>query len=138
MATKGPSYLYGNSKGAPSLHINYPYVKPDFIGRNKKEHMEKHFSDFNVDNEYDYLSEAIHFGNDIDRVNYYSFVDKFGTTYKYDKLTNSLLLVSKDGKIITYFKPKFRNGPNKGKLNWNYFYKQRRLKTDYARIFGKQ
>ena len=138
MGTKGPSYRYGNNTGSASIHINYPYVVPKFIGSNPKEHMKKHFSDFGVNNEVDYIAKAINFGNDIDRLNYDSFVDKKGTTYKYNKLTNELLIVSKEGNIITYFKPKFQSGFKAGLLNWNYYRYHKIKEMDYERIFGKR
>lgn len=138
MATKGPSNKYGNNRGTASSKINYPYAVPKYIGSNPKNHMEKHYSDFDVDNSTDYISKAVNFGNDIDRVNYDSFVDHGGTTYKYNKLNNSLLIVSKEGNIITYFKPKYKEGPNKGKLNWNYFKNHKKKEENYERQFGKR
>lgn len=138
MATKGPSNKYGNGNGSATTKINYPYVVPKYIGSNPKDHMEKHFSDFNVDNATDYIAKAVNFGNDIDRVNYDSFVDHNGTTYKYNKLNNALIIVSKEGNIITYFKPRYERGPKKGQLNWNYFNSQRKEKIDNERQFGKR
>lgn len=138
MATKGPSNLYGNNKGTASIHINYPYAKPIYIGSNPKEHMRKHFADFGINNADEYISKAVHFANDIDRINYDSFVDRHGTTYKYNKITNDLLLVSKEGNIITYYKPRYSYGRNKGKLNWNYFDSQRKVNEDYERKFRKK
>ena len=134
MATKGPSNKYGNSTGTASVHINFPYAVPKYIGVNPKDHMEKHFDDFGVNNKTDYLAKAVNFGNDVDRVNYDSFVDHGGTTYKYNKLNNALLIVSKEGNIITYFKPRHKDGS----LNWGYFDSQRKEKIDYERTFGKR
>lgn len=138
MATKGPSNKYGNKNGVASSKINYPYAIPKYIGKNSKDHMVKHFSDFGVDNATDYLSKAVNFGNDVDRVNYDSYVDYGGTTYKYNKLTNELLLVSKEGNIITYFKPRYERGPKKEKLNCSYFKKHKMKEEDYDRIYGKR
>lgn len=138
MATKGPSNRYGNNKGTATSKINFPFAVPRYIGRNHKEHMEKHFQDFNVKDSNDYIAKAVNFGNDVDRVNYDSFVDKSGTTYKYNKQNNALLIVSKEGNIITYYKPRYERGSKKGQLNWNYFDSQRKEKIDYERIFGKR
>ena len=138
MATKGPSYRYGNSAGKATVHINYAYAVPKYIGTNPKEHIKKHLSDFNVTTIDEYLAKAVNFGNDIDRINYDSFVDSSGTTYKYNKQNNALLIVSKEGKIITYYKPKYKKGNNKNKLNWNYFSSQRKEKEDYERKFGRK
>lgn len=137
MATKGPSYKYGNKNGTASIKINYPYVIPEYIGSNPKDHMKKHFNDFDVDNKDDYIAKAINFGNDVDRVNYDSFVDRNGTTYKYNKKNNALLIVSKEGKIITYFKPRIKKSKS-GKLDWNYFKKEKQKKEDFERIYGKR
>lgn len=138
MATKGPSNKYGNINGTATVKINFPYAVPKYIGLNPKDHMKKHFDDFGVDNETDYIAKAVNFGNDVDRVNYDSFVDHGGTTYKYNKQNNALLIVSKEGNIITYFKPRYENGPKKGQLNWNYFNFQRKVKIDDERTFGKR
>lgn len=35
-----------------------------------------------------------------------SFLDKNVSTYKYNKKTNELVIINKDGTVITYFKPK--------------------------------
>lgn len=138
MATKGPSNRYGNKNGAASSHINYPYAIPKYIGSNPKDHMSKHFSDFGVDNKDDYLAKAVNFANDVDYVNYDSYVDSSGTTYKYNKKNNALLLVSKEGGIITYYKPRYKGGKNKGQLNWNYFKVHKKKEEDYERQFGKR
>jgi len=138
MATKGVSNKYGNNNGTASAKINFPYAVPKYIGRNPIDHMEKHFSDFDVNNSTDYIAKAINFGNDIDRANYDSYVDYSGTTYKYNKKSNELLIVSKEGNIITYFKPRYQYGPKKGQLNWNYFKKHKKMEEDYERIYGKR
>ncbi len=138
MATKGPSNLYGNKNGTATTKINYPFVVPKYIGLNPKDHMKKHFSDFGIDNEIDYIAKAVHFGNDVDSVNYDSFVDYSGTTYKYNKNNNALLIVSKEGNIITYYKPRYNRGDKKRQLNWNYFDSIRKEKEDNERIFGKR
>jgi hypothetical protein len=38
MSTKGPSFLYGNTKGSPTRHINFPYAK-EFNKNTIGEHM---------------------------------------------------------------------------------------------------
>ena len=134
MATKGPCNKYGNSLEKPTVKINYQYAIPIFIGVNSHDHMSKHFNDFGVDNENDYLAKAVNFANDVDKVNYDSFVDKGGTTYKYNKKNNALIIISKEGKIITYFKSRIKNG----KLNWKYFKNEQKRKEDIERIYGKR
>lgn len=138
MATKGPSNRYGNVKGTATIHINYAYVTGKYIGKDQKNHMAKHFSDFGVNNSDDYIAKAVNFGNDIDRINYNSYVDLKGTTYKYNKLNNALLIVSKDGSIVSYYKPRYQSGKNKGKLNWKYYNNHRKKEEDYERKYGKR
>ena len=52
-----------------------------------------------------YAASAVKFTNKVDRKNCVSFVDKRGSTYKYNKKTNTLVIVKKDGYVITQFKP---------------------------------
>ena len=109
MADKGPSNAYGNSKGKPTEHINYEYAK-DFNKKSTKQHNEKHLSNLGVSSVDEMKANAVYFANKVDRLNNVSFIDDNGTTYKYSKVTNELVLVTKDGYVISYFKPK--NGEN--------------------------
>ena len=118
MADKGPSDAYGNSKGKPTEHINYAYTK-DFNRNSSKKHNEKHLSNLGVESVNEMKANAVYFANKVDRVNNVSFIDDKGTTYKYSKKTNELVLVTQDGYVISYFKP--RNGEN-------YYYKQEAYK----------
>ena len=52
----------------------------------------------------DYSQAAINFANSEDEGNI-SFTAENGSTYKYNEDTNEFLIVSKDGKIVTYFEP---------------------------------
>lgn len=52
----------------------------------------------------DYSQAAINFANSEDEENN-SFTAENGSTYKYNEDTNEFLIVSKDGKIVTYFEP---------------------------------
>ncbi len=52
-----------------------------------------------------YNAHAVSFSNTVDRKNCVSFIDKHGSTYKYNKKTNTLAIITKDGIVITYFKP---------------------------------
>ena len=111
MATKGASNRYGNTNGArhqgqPTEKINYSWAK-DF---NKKS-LDKHFNDHGKEMEFDskesYKQHAIKFANTIDKKNCISFVDSnTGATYKYNKVTNEFAIITKDGYVATYFKPK--------------------------------
>ena len=60
----------------------------------------------------EYAQHAIKFANTIDKKNCVSFIDKNDSTYKYNKKTNELVVVHKDGTVITYFKPKGRKEEN--------------------------
>ncbi len=105
MADKGPSNAYGNSEGKPTEHINYPYAK-DFNANSTSKHDEKHLSNLGVASVNEMKANAVYFANKVDKVNNISFIDKKGTTYKYSKETNELALVTQDGYVISYFKPK--------------------------------
>ncbi len=120
MSSKGPSYKYGNTRGSNGVgvatkHINYQYARNyskvklriDFI---------KHSKDFGVSSMKDYETSAVRFANTVDRKNCISFVDKRGSTHKYNKKTNTYVGVDKNGYVFTYFKPKD---------GIKYFYKKR-------------
>ena len=109
MSTKGPSNRYGNTNGSKgngiaTKHINYQYAK-DYNKSKLSTDFEKHSADFGVSNERDYASHAVHFANTIDRKNCDSFVDAKGSTHKYNKITNTYVVVDKKGYVVTYFKP---------------------------------
>ncbi len=110
MATKGASNLYGSSKngkhGRPTSHINFAYAKA-FNKSTRKDHFDRHGSSMGFVSEQQYEQHAIRFANNIDRKRCVSFVDKkTGATYKYNKVTNELAIIKKDGIIVTYFRPK--------------------------------
>lgn len=109
MATKGASNRYGNSKGAknggiPTEHINYQWAK-DFNKNTLNGHFDNHGKSMGFDSEESYKQHAIKFANTIDRKNCTSFVDKNGSTYKCNKKTNEFAIVTKDGYVVTYYKP---------------------------------
>ena len=52
----------------------------------------------------DYSQAAINFANSEDEENI-SFTAENGSIYKYNEDTNEFLIVSKDGRIVTYFEP---------------------------------
>lgn len=119
MATKGRSNLYGNTRGTPTEHINYKYAV-DFNKNTIKRHVTDHMKNVGATGEWDYIAKAIHFANSIDRKKNVSFVDKNGTTYKYQEQTNRLAIVDKNGYIISFFKPKdgkeyYENQKKKGR-----------------------
>lgn len=109
MSTKGPSNRYGNSRGGrqghPTNNTNFPWAK-DFNNATKKEHFNKHGGSVGAHTENEYAAKAVKFANSIDRKNNESFVDKKGSTYKFNKKTGEMAIISKKGVIITYFKPK--------------------------------
>ena len=126
MATKGESNRYGNSrggkKGKPTKHINYEYAKA-FFPRYANEHYTKHGNDFKADGPKEYMNRAVKFANQVDKKNCKSVVDYNGTTYKYNTKTKELVIVTKKGLIVSYYKisPK-QNGfsyiDRRGKKIW--------------------
>lgn len=109
MATKGPSNHYGNTRGGrqghPTGKISFAWAK----GFNKKtldKHFDEHGKNMGFHTKESYAAHAVKFANDVDRKNCVSFVDaKSGSTYKYNKVTNELAIVTKDGYVTTYYKP---------------------------------
>ena len=109
MSTKGPSNHYGNSRGGKqghaTEHISYPWAK----GFNKKTldtHFGKHAKSLGLGSKKSYAAHAVKFANVVDKKNCVSFIDaKTGSTYKYNKVTNELAIITKNGFVATYYKP---------------------------------
>lgn len=107
---KGASNRYGNTRGSggqgkPSTHINYQWAK--YFNKNTLDtHFDKHGKSMGFSSKTEYEQHAIKFANTVDKKNCVSFIDKNGSTYKYNKKTNELAIINKDGTVITYFKPK--------------------------------
>ena len=70
-----------------------------------KQHDEKHLSNLGISSTNEMKANAVYFANKVDRINNVSFVDENGTTFKYNKKTNELALITQDGYVISYFKP---------------------------------
>ena len=124
MSTKGASNRYGNTKGSinkgkPTKHINFQWAK-DFNRGGIKRHFRDHGKEFNAVTQKEYVSKALHFANKIDRKNFKSVVDYKGTTFKYDIRDGKLVIVTKDGYIVSYHHTgkRFRYSPIKGKEVW--------------------
>ncbi len=101
--TKGPSNLYGNKNQKPTSHINYPYAK-SFNQSTLDRHQKDHGLELGTNSINDYENSAIHFANHISTVAD-SFVDNRGITYKYNPISNKLIIIDKNGYIVSYFKP---------------------------------
>ncbi len=133
MSDKGASNRYGNSRGSKhqgvaTQHINFQWAK-DFNKKSLNKHFEEHGKEIGFDSKESYKQHAIHFANMVDRKNCVSFVDgKSGATYKYNKKTNELVIVTNDGYVVTYFKPK--NGIE-------YYKKEKDKRTNKAKKSSK-
>lgn len=106
---KGPSNRYKNTKGFRFLkHLKYiSYAWAKYFNKKTLElHFKEHGKSMGFNTIDEYKEHAIRFANTINEKDCVSFIDKNDTTYKYNKKTNELVLVKKDGTIITYFKPK--------------------------------
>lgn len=123
MATKGASNRYGTPRGknGPSNPhgVNYEWAK-DFNKNSLGSHFEKHGKEFGLSSEESYKQHAIKFANTVDKKNCKAYVDKNGTTYKFNKKTNELAIISKDGHIISYHivKDRFHYITKGGKKKW--------------------
>lgn len=102
------TYYYGNSQngrhGKKSSHINYAWAK-DFNSRTLQDHFKRHGAQMNCNSKESYAAHSVKFANYVDKINCISFVDKKGSTYKYNIKTNTLAIITKKGYVITYFKP---------------------------------
>lgn len=124
MSTKGASNRYGNTRGSrhqgqATKHINYPWAK-DFNRGGIDKHFKEHGEEFNARTKQEYAAKAVHFANDVDRQHYKSVVDYKKTTYKYDPRDGRLVVVTKDGYVVTYHHTGsgFWYYPEKGKKVW--------------------
>jgi len=109
MSTKGVSHQYGNVKGArrghPTRHIGFAWAK-GFNRNTLDNHFAKHGKDFGINNKYSYAAHAISFANRVNLRDCISFIDKRGSTYKYNIKTNELAIITNKGVVVSYFKPK--------------------------------
>lgn len=109
MSTKGASNRYGNTRngrrGKRSKAIAYAWAK-DFNSKTLNIHFYNHGVQMGCDSKESYAAHAVSFANTVDRKNCISFVTKDLSTYKYNKKTNTLAVITNDGYVITYFHPK--------------------------------
>ena len=130
MATKGPSGRYngtrGGKKGDATKSISYPWAK-DLNKGGANKHYNKHANEMGLATVEAYTAHALRFANTIDKVNCVSFVRAGNeSTYKYNKTTNEFAIITKDGYVVTYYKP--TNG-------YKYFKSQ---KAKYSKKGGKK
>ena len=108
MSTKGPSNHYGGARdgkqGKRTQHTGYAWAK-DFNKSTLTDHFNRHGGQMGCSSKESYAAHAVRFANIVDRTNCVSFVDKKGSTYKYNKKTNTFAIITKDGYVVTYFKP---------------------------------
>ena len=107
MSTKGPSNRYGNTNGSKGTgqateKINYPWAKA--FNKNTMSKHEHHAKKMGYNSFDDYAAAAVRFANTVDRANYKSVIDKYGTTYKWDPRTQNLVVVDKSGYVITFYR----------------------------------
>lgn len=109
MATKGASNHYGNARGGKqghkTKHTGFAWAK-DFNSKTLTDHFNRHGAQMGCSTKEAYAAHAVKYANHVDRKNCISFIDKHGSTYKYNKKTGEFAIIKKDGIVITYFKPK--------------------------------
>ena len=109
MATKGASNHYGNSRGGrqgkPTTHTGFAWAK-DFNKKTLADHFYRHGEQVGCTTKEGYAAKAVTFANRVDRKNCVSFVDGKGSTYKFNKKSGDFAVITKDGYVVTYFKPK--------------------------------
>ena len=108
MSSKGPSNLYGNSKGSKrgheTKHTGFAWAK-GFNSSTLADHFRRHGKQMGCDTKESYAASAVRFANTVNRKDCISYKDKRGTTYKYNTKTNTFAIITKKGIVITYFKP---------------------------------
>ncbi|MEG1222815.1 MAG: hypothetical protein RR342_03680 [Bacilli bacterium] len=124
MSTKGASNRYGNTNGSKhqgetNARIGYAWAK-DFSKGGLDNHFKKHGNQFGVKSKEEYASQSVHFANTINKQHYITRKDYNNTTYKYDYKTGTLVIVTKEGYVISYYRPtkQFWYSPVKGKKVW--------------------
>lgn len=110
MATKGPSNRYTNTNGSAKRNKNadvaFAWAKR-FAPITSDDHYERHASNTSLKTKESYETHAVKFANIIDKKNCVTFVDPATQkTYKYNKETNELAVITKKGIVITYYKPR--------------------------------
>ena len=110
MASKGPSNRYQtgsrSSNGKTISHTNFEWAR-DFNKKSLNKHFDDHAKSMGFTSKESYKQHAIKFANTIDKKNNVSFIDsKTGATYKYSKTSSEFAIITKDGYVSTYFKPK--------------------------------
>ena len=109
MSTKGASNRYGNARGGRqgtiTEHTGFAWAKA-FNKSTLTDHFYRHGEQMGCSSKDSYNANAVSFANTVDRKNCVSFIDKHGSTYKYNKATNTLAIIKKDGIVVTYYKPK--------------------------------
>lgn len=109
MATKGASNRYGNARGGrqghPTQHTGFAWAKA-FNRKTLNDHFQRHGEQMGCPTKESYNAKAVQFANTIDRKNNVSFVAPNGTTYKFNKANGTLAIITKNGIVVTYFKPK--------------------------------
>ena len=110
MATKGPSNRYLNSNGSSTRNkkgdVAFAWAKR-FAPTTTDDHYSKHASNTSLKTKDSYAAHAVKFANNIDKKNCVTFVEPATRkTYKYNKETNELAVITQKGIVITYYKPR--------------------------------
>lgn len=108
MGTKGAGNRYGNARhgrnGSITNHTGFAWAKA-FNKSTLDDHFKRHGEQMDCPTKESYNANSVSFANTVDRKNCVSFIDENGSTYKYNKKTNTLAIITRDGVVITYYKP---------------------------------
>ncbi len=98
MSTKGASNRYGNARGSrrgsKTIHTGFAWAAA-FNRSTLDDHFSRHGKQLGCPTKESYNANAVSFANTVDRKNCVSFIDKQGSTYKYNKKTNTLAIITK-------------------------------------------
>ena len=103
MATKGSSNRFGN-KRKPTSAISYPWAKA-FNKNTLAVHYQRHGEEFPSMNKEEYEARAVKFANSVNPNDCVTFIDNKKSTHKFNTVTGEYGIISKEGYVITYFKP---------------------------------
>lgn len=108
MSTKGASNRYGNANGGrqgkPTQHTGFAWAKA-FNKSTLTDHFNRHGSQVGCNTKESYQAHAVKFANTVDRKNNVSFIDTKGSTHKFNKISGEYAVITKNGIVVTYFKP---------------------------------
>ncbi len=95
----------GRGAGSGKVKGTSYYKANKFMEFSSQRHFDDHGKNTNSKTKEEYINKAKKVANSNNK-NIESFIDNKGTTYRYNYATNEFVIVTKEGEIVTYFKPR--------------------------------